>query len=115
MDIIRAKELLSVLADGINPLTGEVLPENDSCNQVEIVRALHTAVTELERIAKRRAKPQPENAGKPWTKEEEEEIKIAYRNGIKVSEIADRHKRTRGSIVTRLVRMGELKDETQPR
>ena len=115
MDIIRAKELLSVLADGINPLTGEVLPENDSCNQAEIVRALHTTVAELERIAKRKAKPQPENAGKPWTKEEEEEIRLAYRNGIKISEIADRHKRTRGSIVTRLVRMGELKDETQPR
>ena len=26
MDVQRAKELLAVLADGIDPLTGEVLP-----------------------------------------------------------------------------------------
>lgn len=38
MDIIRAKELLTMLADGVNPLTGEVLSDEDSCNQVEIVR-----------------------------------------------------------------------------
>ena len=31
MDIQRAKELLAVLSDGVNPLTGEVLPEDDSC------------------------------------------------------------------------------------
>ena len=28
MDIQRAKELLEVLADGVDPLTGEVLPDN---------------------------------------------------------------------------------------
>ena len=50
MDIQRAKELLKMLADGVNPLTGEVLDYNDSCNQGEIVRALNTAVTELEKL-----------------------------------------------------------------
>ena len=30
MDIIRAKELLTMLADGVNPLTGEVLSDEDS-------------------------------------------------------------------------------------
>ena len=28
MDIVRAKELLSALADGIDPFTGELLPQN---------------------------------------------------------------------------------------
>mgnify|MGYP005772577057 CR=1 FL=1 len=28
MDIARAKELLSALADGIDPFTGELLPQN---------------------------------------------------------------------------------------
>ena len=32
MDLQRAKELLSGLADGVDPLTGEVLPENHVCN-----------------------------------------------------------------------------------
>ena len=48
MDIQRAKELLAVLSDGVNPLTGEVLPEDDSCNQVEIVRALNTVLRYLD-------------------------------------------------------------------
>ncbi len=115
MDIIRAKELLSVLADGINPLTGEVLPENDSCNQAEIVRALHTAVTELGKVTEKKVKPQPENAGKLWTEEEEKELRLAYQNGLKASEIAKRHKRTRSAIVVRLVRIGEIGNRDEVR
>ena len=42
MDIVRVKEIISALAEGVDPTTGEVLPEDDSCNQVEIVRALNT-------------------------------------------------------------------------
>ena len=39
MDLQRAKELLSGLADGVDPLTGEVLPEDHVCNKAEIIRA----------------------------------------------------------------------------
>mgnify|MGYP000166880640 FL=1 len=31
MDVQRAKELLTVLADGVDPLTGEVLPDDREC------------------------------------------------------------------------------------
>ena len=48
MDIVRAKELILILAGGINPITGEILSEYDSCNQVEIVRALYTLLGECE-------------------------------------------------------------------
>ena len=41
MDIARAKELLSALADGIDPFTGELLPQNHVCNQPEMIRAFH--------------------------------------------------------------------------
>ena len=58
MDVQRAKELLTVLADGVDPLTGEVLPDDHVCNKGEIVRALHCAVEELSR---RREKPLPKN------------------------------------------------------
>ena len=40
MDIERAKELLKSLAEGIDPLTGEVLPKDHVCNQSEMIRAL---------------------------------------------------------------------------
>lgn len=39
MDVERTRELLAALSDEVNPLTGEVLSEDDSCNQVKIVRA----------------------------------------------------------------------------
>ena len=43
MDIERAKELLSALADGVDPLTGEAPDRDNVCNQPEITRELHTA------------------------------------------------------------------------
>lgn len=54
MDIQRAKELLTVLAEGVDPLTGEVLPDDHVCNKGEIVRALNCAVEELSRRRKNR-------------------------------------------------------------
>ena len=52
MDIQRAKELLTVLAEGVDPLTGEVLPDDHVCNKGEIVRALNCAVEALSRKRK---------------------------------------------------------------
>lgn len=49
MDVQRAKELLTILADGTDPLTGEVLPDDHVCNKGEIVRALNCAVEALSR------------------------------------------------------------------
>ncbi len=61
MDIARAKELLSGLADGIDPLTGKLLPGDSVCNQAEIVRALHTVLSALPSVAKKEKLP-PLNA-----------------------------------------------------
>ena len=80
MDVQRAKELLAVLADGVDPLTGEVLPDDHVCNKGEIVRALHCAVEELSR---RRKKPLPENNGKPWTEELDDELCRLFDGGMK--------------------------------
>ena len=40
MDLNGAKGILKSLADGVDPLTGEVLPEDHICNQPEIIRAI---------------------------------------------------------------------------
>ncbi len=110
MDIERAKELLSSLADGINPLTGEVLSKYDSCNQVEIVRALHTALRELERFPKKKDKNLPENAGNPWTREDEAWLCKMFDSGATRKALCERLKRTPGAIASRLVRLGKLRD-----
>ena len=115
MDIERAKDLLTALADGVNPITGELLPSYDSCNQAEIVRALHTAVATLEKAAKRASKPLPDNAGKPWTVEEEARLVASYRSGKNGAELAAEHNRTKVAIASRLVKLGivSFKDEVK--
>lgn len=108
MDILHAKELLTILADGVNPMTGEVLPQEDSCNQVEIVRALHAV---LGAIPKSKLTPQPINAGKPWTKEEEAEMMRAFDAGNPVSKIAKAHGRSQIAVEDRLAKLGKLTEE----
>ena len=41
MDIIKAREILAALAEGIDPTTGEILPEDSVCNKGEVVRAFY--------------------------------------------------------------------------
>ena len=41
MDILRAKEIISALAEGVDPTTGEVLPGDSICNKGEVVRAFY--------------------------------------------------------------------------
>lgn len=110
MDIIRAKEILEILADGVNPVTGEVLPEWDGCNQVEIVRAFHTVLKNLESVQEKPKKPQAENAGKPWTEEDEEILCQMFETGCTSREMCKRFGRTKGAIGARLVRLGKISE-----
>lgn len=41
MEINRAKEIVIALAEGIDPTTGEILPEDSVCNKGEVVRAFY--------------------------------------------------------------------------
>ncbi len=105
MDIARAKELITVLADGINPITGEVLGPDDSCNQPDIIRALHCLLGNLKSERNRNL---PENAGKPWLAEDDEQLVRMYDANIPVNEISKHFKRSRGAINSRLVRLGKI-------
>ena len=107
MDIEYAKKVLNALSDGVNPITGEILPDTDSCNQPEVIRALHTVLNALGSNSSSPKKPQPENAGKPWSQEEDNALREEYQQGLKTSEIAKIHNRSRGAITSRLVRIGE--------
>lgn len=113
MDIERAKELLTALSDGVNPLTGEVLSEDDSCNQVEIVRALNTVLRVLDGHPKMSRKLSPENAGKPWTKENEEILARMFEQGCTRKEICNYFKRSPGAIAARLVKLGKINDRDE--
>ncbi len=107
MDLVRAKELLSALADGIDPFTGELLPKTHVCNQPEIIRAFHEVLTALPPEKK---KVLPPNFGKPWTEIEENKLLDEFDSGMKTSAIAKEHGRTRGAIESKLVDLGRIPD-----
>ena len=48
MEINRAAELLRALADGIDPMTGQPLPDESVYNRPEIIRALHCVLQALQ-------------------------------------------------------------------
>ena len=107
MDITRAKELLSALADGIDPFTGELLPQNHVCNQPEMIRAFHEV---LNVIPSPKKKALPRNAGKPWTDIEEEKLLEEFDSGMMPSAIAKEHGRSKGAIESRLADLGKITD-----
>ena len=111
MDIERAKELLSALADGVDPLTGEVLDRDNVCNRPEIIRALHMALYELDKREKKTVKKHlPDNAGKPWTEEGEDRLCEMFDSGASRRELCEYFKRTEGAIDARLVRLGKISE-----
>lgn len=109
MELSRAKELLTTLADGVNPLTGEILEPSELCNQGEIVRALYTVLSALDTASVKKYK-QPENAGKPWSKEDDALLSSMFDAGQSKRELCRHFQRTQGSIAARLVRLGKIAD-----
>ena len=57
-----------------------------------------------------KAGPQPENAGKPWTEEDEEILSRMFDTGCTKKEICNHFQRSQGAIAARLVRLGKIRD-----
>ena len=107
MEIVKAKELLSALADGSDPCTGDLFPQNHVCTQPEMIRAFHEL---LNVIPSPKKKNLPRNAGKPWADIEEEKLLDEFESGMTTSAIAKEHGRSRGAIESRLVALGKISD-----
>lgn len=88
MDIQRAKEILGVLAEGVDPTTGELLQRDSVYNQGDVVRALYTVLNHLketENLPKQNKEPQCEE---DYDRELYEQLKalrteIAQAKGLK--------------------------------
>ncbi len=107
----EAKQVIEVLAGGIDPETGEVLSEDSPINSPHVIRALFLAAKALELQASKQARPaaaSPSNAGKPWTEAEDHQLAAAFDAGTAVAALARTHQRTSGAITSRLIRLGRL-------
>ena len=107
MDTIRAKELLSALADGMDPFTGVLFPPNHICNHPDIIRALHHILSST-RDAKKGANTP--NAGKSWPQAEQDKLVDEFYSGMKLSAIAREHGRSRGAIEAKLAHLGLIEN-----
>jgi hypothetical protein len=117
MEIQEALQVVRKLADGVHPDTGEVLRGDCLYQHPLAVRALHRAIGALEFQGERERTRQflPANAGKPWNNQEDALICDELRRGLNFEQIAVSHSRTAGSIISRLVRLGQISAGPQAR
>ena len=114
MEHDTALGILKALADGIDPSTGERFAPGSPYQNPDTIRALCYAVQALESRTRNRSEPQKnqlENAGRPWSDEEEARLGTAFESGKTVLDLAQEHKRSRIAIEARLVKLGKIPAE----
>ena len=109
-------EILNCIANSINPYTGEVITGIDDVLKMklnEIADKIESLKFEedLEFIQENKEIEQSLSgsllmAGKKWTMQEEEALIEEFKQGLSISDIAEKHKRKRGGVKSRLRRLG---------
>jgi hypothetical protein len=115
MDEARALTIVSALANGVNPQTGEVFPADSPFQSAQIVRALYVAARALQAQPVRRRADAPANAGKPWSETEDAELLNAFDRGASLASLAQAHARTTMGIQARLEKHGRLAPQSDNR
>jgi O-methyltransferase involved in polyketide biosynthesis len=123
METAKTVEILKVLAEGIDPGTGEQFPAGSTYQQPDTVRALFSAIRMLENPASTissdppstkqpgamtAGKSAPQNAGRPWSEEEDTRLGQTFDSGKSIEELAEIHKRSKWAIEARLARLGKI-------
>ena len=115
MQTADALKVIRALADGVNPLTGQIFDEDSLYQNPMIIRALFKAVEGLEYLeireqrAGRKRADLPENAGKPWRDGEMKLLVSEFNSGLTYKQMAEKHKRTEGAILACLEKLGKIK------
>jgi hypothetical protein len=112
MELATAKQIIEALADGVDPRTGEVLNPGSPIESADVVRALHVALAAINHDLRQRERNSalPSNTGKAWSAKDDQELAESFDSGQAVTDIAKSFQRTRGSIASRLVRLGKVPD-----
>jgi DNA-binding transcriptional ArsR family regulator len=124
MELEKAKEIVRLLADGIDPTTGEVLPKESPYNDPVIIRALFSVLESLKEVRKPKKtieqkqqenidSGRPRNAGLPWTDELKTEVASKFQSGTSVPELSRHLERTKGAIVSELMRQGLIESDEE--
>ena len=106
----EAKQIIEVLAGGIDPATGEVLADDSPLSSPHVIRALFIAAKALALMSSKAARSAatPTHAGKAWSDEEDQRLVAAFDAHTPVAALARVHERTTGAITSRLIKLGRL-------
>lgn len=120
MDDQEALKIISALANGAHPGTGELFARDSPYQSPDVIRALFVAqraleqrvhpASRLQQSAVRASQPRAEsaNAGKPWSADEDQRLLQAFDADKPLTEIAQAHGRTPAGIRARLEKHGRL-------
>lgn len=127
MDDTQALRIVTALANGAHPVTGEIFPATSAYQTPEVIRALFVAVRSLESRLGGTVQSNPANrtdervpaskltktnAGKSWTPEEDKQLLAEFDANVPLAEIARLHGRTAGGVRARLEKHGRLESTT---
>ena len=116
----KAKEIVTLLANGTDPETGEVYPSDSPYNNPMVIRALFELLNNTEakgkqgklsiedKRAQNIASGRPRNAGLPWTDEQKQDLVTMFKGGKSASELAPVFERTEGALLAELERQGVI-------
>lgn len=109
MELQIAREIINVLAQGIHPVTGELMPPDSPYNEPPVIRALFAVSQALEACETSRLhREQPPNAGKAWTPDEDIRLAAAFDTGHALKQMAADLGRSRVAVEARLVKLGKI-------
>lgn len=120
MDVVKAHSIVSALANGVNPTTGEVFPSDSPYQSPAIIRALFIAsrmmATNLAlpaqpaKAVERARSPRSagSNVGKAWSPEDDQLLLEEFAAGRSPSELAKLLSRTLAGIEARLEKHGRI-------
>ena len=112
IDDAQAIEIVSSLAKGVDPHTGEMFSADSPYQSGGVIRALYISVRALEICSRARARKngarKPANAGKPWFDDENHKLLEGFDKGLSMAELAKAHDRSLASIPARLERHGRV-------
>jgi len=130
MKNMMAGELFRLLAKGIHPETGELLPPHSIVHTPDAIRLLFALAEEFkgtnfnsvkrharvkltpdERREKNRAEGKPANAYLPWSEEEKQTLVVHFRQGCSIGELAALCERTPRSIAIQLEKLALITAE----
>ena len=103
----KARVVLQSLVQGLHPESRTELPKEDIVNNIQVNRAMSTAVMALDQVAARltRRAMLPDKVGKGWTEEEEQQLRDEFNRSEPLPLVATKHGRTLRAIEARLERL----------